>query len=184
MSFCSYFYSRRISPSKDTSNHVSSVYHTRSRSGRQDYIYSLVVWPSRLHLLAVWPSRDYIYSRDRPSRLHLLARSLAIEITSTRLQSGRQDYIYSRSGRREITSTRGPAVKITSTRSRSGCRDYIYSRSGRQEITSTCSRSGRRDYIYSPFWHSTCMPSSVRPPGHPQIPVLPNNELGLCWRVP
>ena len=122
MSFHSYFYSRAVSPSKDTSNHASSVYHTvpyahaytfmctsthllavcpssrdyiYSRSCRRDYIYSLAVWPSRLHLLARGLAVEITSTRGlaverlyllavRPSRLHLLACGLVVEITSTR----------------------------------------------------------------------------------------------------
>ena len=38
-------------------------------------------------------------------------------------------------------------------------------------------RSSEFCYFKALSWHSTCMPSSVRLPGRPQIPVLPNNFL-------
>ncbi len=38
-------------------------------------------------------------------------------------------------------------------------------------------RSSEFCYFKASSWHSTYMPSSVRPPGRPQIPVLPNTLL-------
>ncbi len=46
----------------------------------------------------------------------------------------------------------------------------------------TSRRSSEFCYFKALSWHSTCMPSSVRLPGHPQIPVLPNScACGCCF---
>jgi hypothetical protein len=44
-------------------------------------------------------------------------------------------------------------------------------------------RSSEFCYFKALSWHSTCTPSSVRPPGRPQIPVLPNSyDIISCER--
>jgi hypothetical protein len=103
------------------------------------------------HLLPVCSSsRDYIYSLAVwPSRLHLLARGLPVEITSTR---GLPKYAFMR------TSTHHEYEEYPS--SNPACASH---------------HSSEFCYFKASSWHSTCMPSSVRPPGRPQIPVLLNS---------
>ena len=124
--------------------------------------YEFIVLYEFIWLKLRYARRDYIYSR-----------------------SARQDYIYScvrvRIHAYEYASRRTHLAGSIYTCVRVRIHAYEYASRVRIHVYEYASsnpacishRSSEFCYFKASSWHSTWMPSSVRPPGRPQIPVLP-----------